>query len=783
MATSARSRRGFSLAELVVAVIIIGVLATLAFMAFRAITDRADLKKQETRSQALLKEAKALYVQKVYQDPSYTFQQALTDAVADLPPYNTNSTALTDGHFALGGTPVFQGSNSWILTVDTGPSVYSGAPNDIVMKVQNDTLYIASATTASPTSKGVFGLVSRTGAVQTWIAECSASTCDVDSALSGPPSSGGYGNGTTTPIAPLAPTISSITPANAQLTVAFQAPASAGTSAITNYEYSTDNGTTWVTPSPAVTATPVVITGLTNGTTYQVMIRAVNASGSGQSSTATSATPSTAPGAPTGVTGTSGQSTQVPVSWTAPVSTGGAAITSYTATASPGGATCTSAGTSCTVTGLSNGTSYTFTVRATNAAGTSSASSASAAATPSTAPGAPTGVTGTSGQSAQVPVSWTAPVSTGGAAITSYTATASPGGATCTSAATSCTVTGLTNGTSYTFTVTATNTAGTSAASSASASATPYTTPSAPSITSTQSGTLSSGIAYIYFNAPASSGGSAVTNYQYSTNGGSSWTTRSPASTSSPITLSGLTDGTTYSLAVRAVNAAGSGTASSNSSQLVYTVPAVPTVSVAAGDRVAYVTWSSNGNGGSAITSAYVQYSTNGGSTWATYGSVATSGSQTIYITGLERQQITYTFRVALGNSAGYGNYGAGSDLMEWSSYLGYQEILYEGWALQSHSLAYSVILQGDRNLVEYGPSGVRWAFVKGCSGYGTSSFLGMQGDTNLVLYCSGGAYGTLVGWASSQEGRYGYSLYLQDDGYVCLRSGWYGDGSNLSCW
>jgi uncharacterized repeat protein (TIGR02543 family) len=88
-----------------------------------------------------------------------------------------------------------------------------------------------------------------------------------------------------------------------------------------------------------------------------------------------------------------------------------------------------------------------------------------------TKPDAPTGVSATSGGNASTTVSWIAP-SDGGSAVTSYTAT-SNAGQTCSSATTSCSVTGLTNGTPYTFTVTATNTIGTSDPSSASASATP----------------------------------------------------------------------------------------------------------------------------------------------------------------------------------------------------------------------------------------------------------------------------------------------------------------------
>ena len=92
------------------------------------------------------------------------------------------------------------------------------------------------------------------------------------------------------------------------------------------------------------------------------------------------------------------------------------------------------------------------------------------------APGAPTSAAASAGD-AQATLSWSAPASDGGSAITSYTATASPGGATCTAnaPATTCTVTGLTNGTPYTFAVTAMNTVGTSPASVSSASVTPAT--------------------------------------------------------------------------------------------------------------------------------------------------------------------------------------------------------------------------------------------------------------------------------------------------------------------
>jgi DNA-binding beta-propeller fold protein YncE len=178
-------------------------------------------------------------------------------------------------------------------------------------------------------------------------------------------------------------------------------------------------------------------------------------------------------GAPTGVGAAAGDAS-ARVTWTAPTSDGGAAITRYTATAQPGSHSCTwlTGELACTITGLTNGTRYAVSVTATTIAGTSAASS-SVSVTPGNRPGAPTAASATAGLLRAV-VMWKAPADTGGG-ITGYTATASPGGATCTTTgALTCTITGLLNTKAYTITITARSAGGTGTASKATTAVRPY---------------------------------------------------------------------------------------------------------------------------------------------------------------------------------------------------------------------------------------------------------------------------------------------------------------------
>lgn len=180
---------------------------------------------------------------------------------------------------------------------------------------------------------------------------------------------------------PSAPTITSITPGNTQLVLQFTAPTSTGGSPITNYAYSLNNGATFTLMGQTTTA-PYTVTGLTQTTTYQVVIRAVTALGNGAASSTVSAT-------------TTGGVPDAPTPTGALVGSGVAYLyfdlagTGYAATSieysTNAGSSWTTMGTTVSpfyLTGLTNGVAYTVIVRAVNGSGASNASTGAVTFTP-----------------------------------------------------------------------------------------------------------------------------------------------------------------------------------------------------------------------------------------------------------------------------------------------------------------------------------------------------------------------------------------------------------------
>lgn len=361
------------------------------------------------------------------------------------------------------------------------------------------------------------------------------------------------------------------TAGNASATISWSATASNG-STITGYTVTSTPGT--LTTAVNGTASTATATGLTNGIAYTFTVTATNGVGTGPpSAPSNSVVPGTSavPGSPTAVTATAGNAAAT-VNWTPPTSTGYGSITNYTVTSSAGGlsATVSAPSTSVTVGGLTNGTAYTFTVTAANAAGVGPPSIPSNSVIPQSAvPGAPTSVAAAPAN-ARATVSWTPPANTGGSPITLYTVTSTPGSVTATApgSAVTASVTGLTNGVSYTFTVTASNSSGAGIPSSPSNAVIPANVPGAPIIGSAVGGNAS---ATVTWSPPTSDGGSSITKFNIFVSPGNAAVTVPAPATSA--TVSGLTNGTAYTFTVSATNAIGTGPASASSN------PATPNVS------------------------------------------------------------------------------------------------------------------------------------------------------------------------------------------------------------
>jgi hypothetical protein len=181
-------------------------------------------------------------------------------------------------------------------------------------------------------------------------------------------------------------------------------------------------------------------------------------------------------------------------------------------------------------------------------------------------PPAPRNVVGRTQYGADLAVSFDS-ISNGGAAITGFTATSNPGGHTATGASSPLSVTGLTDGTAYTFTVIATNSVGNSPASAASPSVTAESTfvPDAPTLgaVAAEDG-LDGSAAYV---APEVDGGASITTYTV---------TATPVAvpvvvtgTANPLVVTGLVEGSKYTLTVHATNSVGNSAESAPSDPIV----------------------------------------------------------------------------------------------------------------------------------------------------------------------------------------------------------------------
>ena len=380
-----------------------------------------------------------------------------------------------------------------------------------------------------------------------------------------------------------------------------------------NGRYKKQSDTTW-TPSNGVTSA-WTLSGLDANTNYEAQIKAVAGSDYADSPWSASANFKTAKGtALAAPTPTAGNITQngASVSWSA-VTDASSYDLRYKKQADSTWTTFQNVSSPRTISGLDAATAYEAQLRSMNPNRQDGAWSSSASFTTSAtaiAPGRPGSLNAAAGN-ASVFLYWSAPSS--GDAPTRYEyqwrSTGSWSDWTSTGdASTKKTFSTLTNNTEYRYKLRACNSGGCSGSTPTAApyyvAATPATNktlPTAPGAPTGLTATAGTESVTLSWTAPASTGGIAVTGYEVGQDNGGSYVWTTTGSTGTSHTVTGLTGGTNYTFAVRAVNPVGAGTASSSASATALnpTLPApVPAASSVTASG-ASVSWAAVANSSS----------------------------------------------------------------------------------------------------------------------------------------------------------------------------------------
>ena len=421
-------------------------------------------------------------------------------------------------------------------------------------------------------------------------------------------------------------------------------------------------------------------------------------------------------------------------------------------------------------------------VTGTNTIGNSSANSNATANVAAIAPGAPTIGTATATGTTTATVAFTAPGSNGGATITTYTATSSPDNITGTlSQAGSGTInmTGLTAGTSYTFTVTATNSAGTGSASSASNSITTFATP-VNTVAPVVSGTATVGQTLSTTNGTWTGTATITFTYQWQRNG-----VDITSATSGTYTLVAADASNPIRCVVTGTNSYGNSSANSNATASVAAIaPGAPTIgaATATGESTATVAFTAPASNGGATITTYTATSSPAGGT----GTLSQAGSGTITVTGLT-QATSYTFTVTATNSVGTGSASAASNsITTTASYFNYNTLLLPGASTtfvdDASTNNFALTINGDtrpNNLNPYSP-GYYSNYFDGTGDYlslaSTSTLAFGTGDFCVEMYyyqTTNVGLGLFSNSASSGGGDAQFEIQLDPTNLYPRLAGW----------
>ena len=459
---------------------------------------------------------------------------------------------------------------------------------------------------------------------------------------------------------PGTPTAVTAVTGDAQATVQWTAPSANG-SPITGYVVTAYAGATSVATQTFGSATTQTVTGLVDGNSDTFRVAAVNAVGTGPASLPSSAISIGAPAAPTNAVAQPGDPGGAKLLWVAPTVTNGAALKGYFVIPYLAGVAQTSQAQTLAFPipntvfiHLTDGGSYTFRVAAINARGTGPLAAPTAPITVGT-PSAPTKPTALPGDRS-VRLGWAR--GPGVSAETGYIVRGYTGSGvtpsvvhTFNSTAVAATLSGLTNGASYRFTVTGFDTYGPGPTSVSSDPMIAGTSdpPSAPAAVP------GNAQATIHWTAPAPAAthGAAVTGYVVTPYlAGVAQTARTFVSTATAQTVTGLVNAKTYTFRIAATNARGTGPQSVATASVVVGSPGAPLNPTATtGSGQATVHWAAPPNNGALITGYVVTPYVSGlALTSVTFASAATTET----VTGLTPGTV-YVFRVAARNVRGTG--------------------------------------------------------------------------------------------------------------------------------
>ena len=398
-------------------------------------------------------------------------------------------------------------------------------------------------------------------------------------------------------------------PSQGAIAVTWTPPSSDGGSTILDYQVLVHDAGDDPATDPAVASTTATqlsalfttSQGLNNGQAYDIRIYSRNSNGSSVTAVTTTGVVPGRPSVPRTVTAV-GRAGSAIVTWASPLSDGGAPILSYIVRAYETG---TSTLVSTEVVGadvrelsslsLVNGTTYDITVAASQALGPANQSAAIGAQGSSSTriqvvagrPNAPSTAPVVVPANGSLVVTWPAVADVAGIEVTHYKVRA-VGPSTVTSSAlsessaqcgTTCTTTlsPLTNGASYTVSVTAGVGTGSTdfGLYGQETVSVPRTVPGSALNLTTDRG---DGYLDVSWDPPTSDGGSSITGYELTVTGNGETVVRTVSASTVSTSVTGLTNGVTYSVSVVAQNVAGTSLAPLTGTQKVFTVPSAPVV-------------------------------------------------------------------------------------------------------------------------------------------------------------------------------------------------------------